>query len=246
MAIVELFPTFYSLYLNNAEGEPQLFMQKDFASSTLRYRLDLFEDEASLYRWVKEEQAILAQQERWGVYHIYERFYAKKMSNHDFQQLVQQRDDIDSVTLMTKTGVRRLYFRDDLTENYADFLLPAQKLHAKVPIYIIQHQRALTEQVVLQKEAYFITYPEVAVPLFSLEMREWAEELIERKPNHGYYIEQTTLQEIYQQQKLTTQAEGFFILSNDEAPHYMLRLKDIQQMIEGNAACYDRKDDKNE
>ena len=232
MTVVELFPSFYCLYLTNPKGEPYLYLHQDFTSSVNRYCLNLFEDEATLYRWVREEQAIQALQQRWGQYRIYTRFYAKKMSSQDFQQLLKDRADIESVTFMTKTGVQKLYFGDDSKAGYEAFLLSGQPLHPTEPIYSIQRQRALDAQVVLQKEAYFITYPYLATPLFSWEMREWAEELIERKPNQGYYVEQTTLLAIYRQAMLRKNPSALFVFACETGPHYVLRLTDLQKIIE--------------
>src|SRR5690625_2332827 len=135
---------------------------------------------------------------------------------------MKEKEEIDSITVVDKNGVRRLYFRDDFEYGYDTFPISHQKLYPKEPIYIINRQRKLDEQITLQKESYFITYPEIANPLFSVDIREWADDLISRKPNQGYYIEQTTLYDVYMRTELESKDPGFFILSRKEAPHYIL------------------------
>lgn len=232
MSIVELYPSFYCLCIINREGEEQMFLQHDIAPESNRCRLDLFENTETLYRWIKEEQAIQAQNEKWSIHAIYERLYPKKIFLKEFQELITEKEEIDSVTVVDKNGVRRLYFRDDFKDGYNSFPLSSKKLFPKEPIYIINRQRELDEQTILQKESYFITYPEIATPLFSVGIREWAEELISRKPNQGYYIEQTTLFDIYMRTNIDSKDPGFFILSREEAPHYLLRKKDLKKISE--------------
>lgn len=233
MSIIELYPSFYCLCIKNREGEEQIFLQHDIAPASARSRLDLFENTETLYCWIKEEQEIQAQNENWSIHAIYERLYPKKMFLKEFQQLITEKEEIDSVTVVTKNGVRRLYFRDDFKNSYNPFPLSSQKLYPKEPIFIINRQRELDEQTILQKESYFVTYPEIATPLFSVGIREWAEDLISRKPNQGYYIEQTTLSDLYMRTKLDSKDPGFFILSREEAPHYLLRQKDLKKIVEG-------------
>lgn len=127
----------------------------------------------------------------------------------------------------------RLYFRDDFIDGYDSLTLSSQKLSAKEPIYIINRQKELDEQTVLQKDSYFVTYPEIATPLFSIDILEWAEELILRQPNQGYYIEQTTFFDLCMRIDLEEKDPGFFILSREEAPHYMLRRQDIRDIVSG-------------
>lgn len=233
MSVIELFPSIYCLCVKNHKGEEEIFLQQDIAPNSERYRLDLFEDEMSLYRWLEEEQARQVQNEWWHTYKMLGKLYAKKMTIKELQRLIRERENIDSVTFITKNGVRRLYFRGDFAYEEDLFSIPGQKLYAKEPLYIIYRQREINEQIILLKEAYFITYPEIATPLFSLGMREWAEELIGRKPNQGYYIEQTTLYDIYTRIKLKPKDSELFIFSSEEEPHYILSKTDLEKIVEG-------------
>lgn len=233
MKVIDLYPSFYCLCIKNRNGEEQMFLQKDISPNSTLCRIDLFENKETLDRWIKEEQEIQAQNEWWSTHAIYERLYPKKIFVKDFSELMREKEDIDSVTVVDKDGVRRLYFRDDFEYGYDSFPMATQKLYPKEPIYIINRQRELDEQTILQKESYFITYPEVAKPLFSVGIREWADELIGRKPNQGYYIEQTTLYDVYMRTKLSSKDPGFFILTREEAPHYILRKADLKKIVEG-------------
>lgn len=233
MSVIELYPSFYCLCIKNREGEEQMFLQHDIAPESARSRLDLFENTETLYRWIKEEQEIQARNENWSTHAIYERLYPKQLFLKEFQQLITEKEEIDSVTVVNKNGVRRLYFRDDFKNSYDPFPLSSQKLYPKEPIFIINRQRELDEQTILQKESYFVTYPVIATPLFAVGIREWAEDLISRKPNQGYYIEQTTLSDLYMRTKIDSKDPGFFILSREDAPHYILRQKDLKKIVEG-------------
>lgn len=233
MSVIDLYPSFYCLYIKDRKGEEQMFLQKDISPKSTRCRLDLFENKETLYRWIKEEQEIQALNERWSIHAIYERLYPKKIFIKEFSELMREKEVIDSVTVVDKNGVRRLYFRDDFEYGYDSFPISNQKLYPKEPIYIINRQRELDEQTILQKESYFITYPEIATPLFSVGIREWADELISRRPNQGYYIEQTTLYDVYMRTKLDSKDPGFFILTREEAPHYILRKTDLKKIMEG-------------
>lgn len=233
MSVIDLFPSFYCLYIKDLKGEEQMFLQKDISPESTRCRIDLFENKKTLYRWIKEEQEVQALNERWGIHAIYERLYPKKIFIKEFSELMREKEEIDSVTVIDKNGVRRLYFRDDFEYGYDSFSLSTQKLYPKEPIYIINRQRELDEQIILQKESYFVTYPEIATPLFSVGISEWADDLISRRPNQGYYIEQTTLYDVYMRTKLDSKDPGFFILTREEAPHYILRKSDLKKIVEG-------------
>jgi len=233
MSVIELYPSFYCLYIKDHKGEEQMFLQKDISPESTRCRLDLFENKETLYRWIKEEQEIQALNERWSIHAIYERLYPKKIIIKEFSELMREKEEIDSITVVDKNGVRRLYFRDDFEYGYDSFPISNQKLYSKEPIYIINRQRELDEQIILQKESYFITYPEIATPLFSVGISEWADELISRRPNQGYYIEQTTLYDVYMRTKLDSKHSGFFILTREEAPHYILRKTDLMKIMKG-------------
>lgn len=233
MSVIDLYPSFYCLYIKDRKGDEKMFLQKDISPKSTRSRIDLFENEEILYRWIKEEQEIQASNERWNIHAIYERLYPKKIFIREFSKLMEEKEEIDSVTVVDKNGVRRLYFRDDFEYGYDSFPISNQKLYPKEPICIINRQRKLDDQTILQKESYFITYPEIATPLFSIGIREWAYELISRRPNQRYYIEQTTLYDIYMRTKLDSKDPGFFILTREEAPHYILRKTDLKKIIEG-------------
>lgn len=233
MNVIDLIPTFYCLYFKDHEDKEQMFLQSDVLSKSNRRRLDLFENEETLHHWVKEEQEALALKELWGTHAIYDNLFAKKIWLTEFAQLMEEKKEIDSITFVNENGIRRLYFRSDFTYGYDTFPTSQQKLYPKEPIYIINRQRELDEQTILQKEAYFITYPELATPLFSVGIKEWADQLINRKANQGYYIEQTTLYDLYMRTELELKDPGFFILSREEAPHYILRKKDLKKIIEG-------------
>lgn len=234
MNVINLHPYYSCLYIKNRHGEEQMFLEKGLSSNSSKYRLDIFEDKETLYRWVNEEQEIQAQKEWWGIHAIYDRLYAKDISLIEFAKLMKEREDIDSITFVDKNGVRRLYFRSDFDEyGYDTFPISNQKLHPKEPIYIINRQRELDEHTILQKESYFTTYPVIATPIFSVGIKEWAEDLIKQKPDQGYYIEQTTLYDVYMRTTLEPKDPGFFILSREESPHYILRRNDLKKIIEG-------------
>lgn len=233
MKIIDLNPSFYCLFVDRGGGHTKRFLQAELSPNPKRYRIDLFENEDVLKRWVQEEQAVFAQNEQWNMHEMYSRFYAEKISVQDFATLMEKQEEIDSVTFINNDGVRRVYFRIDFADDFSSFPVAHQKLYAKEPIYMINRQRELNEKVVLQKESYFVTYPQVANPLFSVGSRDWAEELVDRKPNQGYYIEQTTLHDVYMRLKLEDKDPGFFILSREEAPHYLLRKADLKKIMEG-------------
>lgn len=233
MSVIDLNPSFYCLYIKDREGSERIFLQKDISPGSTRSRLDLFENEETLYRWIEKEQEIQAHNERWGIHAIYGRLFSKKIFIREFSELMEEKEDIDSITLVDKSGVRRLYFRNDFEYGYDTFPVSNQKLYPKEPIYIINRQRELDDHTILQKEAYFTTYPEIATPLFSVGILEWADELVNRKPSQGYYIEKTTLYDVYMRTELEAEDPGFFILTREEAPHYVLRKYDIKKIIEG-------------
>lgn len=233
MKVVELYPSFYCLCIKDRNHEEQLFLQQDITPGSNRCRLDLFESPEMMRCWIQGEREVFALNEQWNMHAIYERLYPKKLHSSDFQKLIREKEEIDSVTVIDNKGVRRLYFRDDFRDGYDSLIVPSQKLYAKEPIYIINRHRELDEQTVLQKESYFVTYPEVATPLFSIGIIEWAEDLISRKRDQGYSIEQTTLSDLYMRINLSVKDPGFFILSREEAPHYILRRQDIRKIVAG-------------
>lgn len=233
MNTVDFQPSFYCLYIINRKGEEELFLQEDITPGSTHIRLDLFESEAALHRWVKREKEILAQYEYWGSYNIYGRLYAKKLYVREFATLMQENENIHSITVIDENDIRRLYFRDDLQDDFLTFPTALKKLYPKEPIYMIYRQRKLNEQVILQKESYFVTYPEIAFPLFSIGILEWADDLIDRRPEQGYYIEETTLHDLYMRAELNPKDPGLFILSKEEAPHYLLRKRDLKAIVDG-------------
>src|SRR5699024_11545267 len=198
-----------------------------------RLRLDLFETEAAAYRWIEEEQKINTMNGHDGTYALYERFYPKKIYMTELSALMREKEDIDSITLVSEHGVRRLYFRDDLEDGFRTFPIAHQKIYPKEPISIINRQKALNEQTVLQKDTYFVCYPVISKPLLSVGIEDWAEILVSRRPNDGYYIEETTLHDIYMRTELEAKDPGFFILSRENAPHYILRKADLKKIIDG-------------
>lgn len=233
MNVIDLKPSFYCLYIKMGGGKEKMFLQSELSPKPTRYRIDLFKSEEALYHWIKKEQEILILTERWSIHEIYDRLYAKKIFVKDFSKLMVEKEEIDSISVVDENGIRRLYFRNDFEYGFSSFPIANQKLYPKEPIYIINRQRELDEKIILQKESYFITYPEIATPLFSVGSRDWAEELISRKPNQGYYIEQTTLYDVYMRTRTESRDPGFFILSREEAPHYILRRADLKKIIEG-------------
>lgn len=233
MKVIELYPSLYCLCIKNRNNEEQMFFQKDITPGSKRCRLDLFESPETMHRWIQREQEIFEMNEQWNIHAIYERLYPKKIQSPDFQKLIREKEEIDSITVVNNKGVRRLYYRDEFMEGFDSLAIPSQKLYAKEPIYIINRHRTIAEQNVLQKESYFVTYPEIATPLFSAGIIEWAEDLIQRIPDQGYYIEQTTLSDLYMRMNLEVKDPGFFILSKEDAPHYILRRHDIQNIIDG-------------
>lgn len=232
MNVIDLIPSLYCLYIKDIQGNEKIFMERDITPGSTKRRLDLFETEEALYRWIEAEREILALKELWGIHEIYGRLYPKKILITEFSELMEEREEIDSITLVDKNGIRRLYFRDDFEYGYDTFPTTTQKLYAKEPISIISRQRKLDGQIILQKESYFVVYPVVATPLFSIGITEWADDLISRKSNQGYYIEQTTLYDVYMRTQLEAKDPGFFILSREKAPHFILRRADLKRIID--------------
>src|SRR5699024_3127874 len=143
MNTVDLMQSYYCLFVKGHEGKEEIFLQKDLIYKTNRLRLDLFETEAAAYRWIKEEQKINTLNEHDGTYALYERFYPKKIFMTEFSDLMRDKEDIDSITLVTEHGVRRLYFRDDLEDGFHTFPIAHQKIYPKEPISIINRQKTL-------------------------------------------------------------------------------------------------------
>jgi len=233
MNTVDLMQSYYCLFMKGHEGKEEIYLQKDLIYKTDRLRLDLFETEAAAYRWIEEEQEINSMNGHKATYALYESFYPKKIFMTEFSALMKENEDIDSITLISEYGVRRLYFREDLLDGFHTFPVTHQKLYPKEPISIINRQKALNEQTVLQKDTYFVCYPVISKPLFSVGIKEWADDLISRRPNDGYYMEETTLHDIYMRTELEAKDPGFFILSRENAPHYILRKADLKKIIEG-------------
>lgn len=233
MNIIDLKPSFYCLYIRNRDGEEELFSQVDAASGSTRRRLDLFETEATAHHWIMEENKIHLLNKSHIFYGIYNRLYPKKIFITEFLDLMKERQEIDSISFINKNGVRRLYFRNDLLDNKNPFPISRQKLHPKEPIYIINRQKRISDKTTLAKDFYVISYPVIGIPLFSVGITEWADDLINRVPNKGYYIEKTSLFDIYMRVKLKSKYQGFFIFSREMAPHYILRKRDLKKIIDG-------------
>ncbi len=232
MSVIELYPPFYCLCIQNCKGEEQMFLPSGLSPNSIQRRLDLFENEEILYDWIKEEQKMQSQMGLWGTHAVYERLYPKKISIQEFLELMKTNTSIDSVTVVDENGLRRLYFRNELEDNFDFVFINNQKLFAKEPIYIINRQKKIDEKTIIQKQSYFVTYPEIATPLFSVGIREWADELISRKADQGYYIEQTTLYDVYNRTNLNSKDLSLFILAREEAPHYILRQKNLRTIID--------------
>lgn len=234
MNIIDFSPSFYCLYIENREAVEQIFLQRDIAPESNRTRIDLFASEAAARRWIESEQEIQAEKGYENMHAIYDRLLPKKIFTSEFSTLMETHQEIDSITFVDENGVRRLCFRDDLDVYGLDiFSNVYEPLHPKEPIFIINRQKELDEKTILQKDAYFVTYPEIATPLFSIGILDWADDLISRRPNDGYYIEQTSLYDLYMRMQLEAEDPGFFILSREEAPHYILRIKDLKKIIDG-------------
>ena len=232
MQPIDLYPFFYCLYIKDYRDEEKLFMQSAASSDSSLKRIDIFANEDILYSWIKEEQRILASKGLWGIYEIYDRLYSKKMFFHELTDLLERNKKIDSLTFVDNDGLRRLYFRNELEKNYTLLLMTDDRLYAKETIYIINRQKRLDDQVIMQKDAYFVTYPEIGTPLFSLGIKEWAYDLISRKPDQGFYIEKTSLYDIYNLTKLTSDDSSLFLLAREEAPHYILRQSNLKKIVE--------------
>ena len=229
MNIVDLRPSFYCLYLKNRYGEEERFFQYDIRPDSSLRQLHLFESKEALYRWIEQEKEMMAL----GTHKIYERFYPKKMFLTEFSKLMKEDETIDSLSVIDNNGVRKLYFRSDLGPDFNELPVSNRKLYPKEPIYIINRQKMLDHSIILQKDSYFVVYPEVATPIFSIGILEWAEDLISRVSDQGYSIEQTNLFDIYRRTTLEEKYTGFFILSREEAPHYILRQNDLKRIVEG-------------
>src|SRR5699024_3699943 len=111
MNIVDLRQSYYGLFVKGQEGKEEIYLQKDMIYKTNRLRVDLFETEAADYRWIEEEHKINTKNGHDGTYARYERFYPKKIYMTELSGLMREKEDIDSITLVSEHGVRRLYFR---------------------------------------------------------------------------------------------------------------------------------------
>src|SRR5699024_6817428 len=223
--------SFYCPYIKNNQGDELIYFYKDISPDSTRKRLDLFESEEAMYRWIREEQKIHVKQERWSIFNIYDRLYPKKIFITELAQLMRRDVDLDCITHIDNEGVRRLYFKDEFENGYHSFPTSNHQLHPHEPIYMIYRQKKLNHRVTIQKESYFIVYPEVAFPLFSAGMLEWAEDLIDRRPNEGYYIEQTSLHDVYRRSIIEGE-NPFFIFSREAGSHFLLREADIKKIID--------------
>src|SRR5699024_8406712 len=107
MNTVDLMQSFYCLFMKGHGGKEEMFLQNDLIYKTDRLRLDLFETEAAAYRWVEEEQKINTLNEHGGTYALYEKFYPKKIFMTEFSALMREKENIDSITVVSEHGVRR-------------------------------------------------------------------------------------------------------------------------------------------
>ncbi len=233
MNVVDLYPSYYGLYIEDRNQSERIFLNKDISPNSNRSRIDLFESEAVANEWLKNELKRMKQAGWWGSYSLFSRLYPKKLTIKEVSKLMKEKREIDSVSILNRNKIRRLYFRQDLGSDYDLFLKPQPKIHAKEPIYIINRQKEIDDKTVLQKDSYFIVYPLIATPLFTYNIIEWAEDLMSRKPNQVYYIEETSLYDLYMKTKLMKEDAGFFILSKEQAPHYILGEDDLKRIVEG-------------
>ena len=231
MNVVDLYPSLYCLYIKDMNDVERMFFQKDVTPGSSRRRLDLFESPEVAQRWIESEQTLFLKNDHANMHNIYGRLYPKKINALAFQQLMNEHENLDSITIVDNDRMRRLYFRDDFIHGYEGLLAPSKPLNIHEPIYMINRQKKLNEKTILQKESYFVVYPVIATPLFSAEMIDWAEELVLRYPDDGYYIEQTTLSDLSMRLDLETKDPGFFILSQTETSLYVLRKDDIDRLL---------------
>lgn len=231
MNVVDLYPSLYCLYIKDMNDVERLFSQKDVTPGSSRCRLDLFESLEVAQRWIDSEKSLFLKNGHANMHNIYQRLYPKKIDAFAFRQLINEQENLDSITIVYNDRMRRLYFRDDFVHGYEALLTPSKPLNIHEPIYIINRQKKLNEKAILQKESYFVVYPIIATPLFSAEMLDWAEELVLRYPDDGYYIEQTTLSDLSMRLDLETKDPGFFVLSQTETTLYVLRKDDIDRLF---------------
>lgn len=235
MGVIELYPSIYCLYFEDMEGRTEMYLQRELLSDSNRLRIDLFESEKAAYKWINQEKEIMMQTNRESMSAFYERLTPHKLSLNEFSSLMRDNENLDSVTLVDENTLRRLYFRYEFEGNFHQFPQTNDEIVSKESIYVLSRQRSLDNQTILQKEFYFVTYPEIASPLISVGVESWADDLLSRKPNQGYYIEETTLHDIYLRIRLEEEDSGLFILLRDEGPHYIFRETDLKRIVESSA-----------
>lgn len=232
MTVIDFNKSFYCLSIKNNQGGELIYFYTDVTPGSTRKRLDLFENEEVMHVWIREEQKILAKDEMWSTFNVYNKLYPKKIFITEIVQLMKEDVDLDCITYIDHASVRRLYFKSELENNDYFFPTATHQLHPREPIYMICRQRKLNSKVTLQKESYFVVYPEIALPLFSAGKYEWAEELISKRPNEGYYIEKTNLHDVYKR-SLIEGDNSFFLFSREVGSHFLLRDTDIRKIIDG-------------
>lgn len=238
MEIINLKTSFCISKIVKGRGEDVIFTQGGLDKNPNRYRIDLFEDEETLFNWVEKEQAYLDLEIQGATYQIYGRLYPERLYQIEFCELMEREEKIDSISFTKKNGVRRLYFRKDFEDDYSKFPSSQQIVSAKEPIYILSRQKRLNGRLSLQKEFYFSLYPEISIPLFTVDMEEWAEEMLNRSLGQGYGIEQTNLLEVYNRTCMTSNNRELFTLARGEGPNLTLRQDDLKKIVEGSQEYY--------
>lgn len=230
MTVINLYSSIYCLKTNEINGDKPLFMRKDYLSSYERTKLDLFESDSAALEWINKEKEKTVSNK--GSKTMLEKLTPHKISLNDFAQIMHKYNKIDSVTFLDNNGVCRLYFRADFENNFLTFPSLVRSISPTEQMYVLSRQRKLKNGSILQKEYYFITYPEIATPLLSLNLESWVSELLEQKSDQGYYIETTNLKNIYQRAILDKSDNQMFLLSREEGPHYLLELSDLKKIVE--------------
>lgn len=221
------------LYITNEEGKEILYIYEDIFTGGSRSRLDLFESEKAARLWLKEEKELFTQANQRGNLAQYNKLSPGKILLTQLWELVDKDETIDSITVVDEDCVRRLYFRDNFHYCKSTFPKGIRPILPKEPLHMVVRNRDKTEKLTIMKESYFVTFPEIAMPLFSVGVASWAEQQVAYYPDQNYYIEETTLLDVYHRNRLTASRTNFFLFTREASPHYLLRSKDLKKIVDG-------------
>ena len=223
----------YCLYARDHDGEEHLYIQKINISASPKKRIDLFESERAAYNWLDQEQAAFAMNGRWGLHANYKKLMPGKISPDEVWALIDADEKIYCLTFTDENCVRRLYFRDEFASCFPNFAGSAGNIDPEETIYAVVRYGSRDEEEISLKVHSYITYPEIAYPLFSAESCPRASEFLAGKSDPDCYLEPVTLADIYQRVKQKKKDPGSFVLCRQDSPHYILRRKDLRRIVEG-------------